>query len=199
MGKYLKISEMSCDAIDVKPRNMIWNSDHPWEAFSVCACTGCGINVPISPGDGNCTHKEHDGTDCEGWIDLFEGPMMNHFYPLPDGMNEDTIEASKLISGVPLCIVKLSPVDSDDEWGLALTGGGMDLSWEICEAYMRLGYKPPLHFAGLPEMAGRGTSTKDKWIIRGCRWSCRIARDWAASKLTRLSRSFPTSESVEVP
>lgn len=78
-----------------------------------------------------------------------EGPMMNYWYPI--GLREEEIEAACAIKDLPLCFVKVDDVD-----GIALTGGGMDLSWQICEAYVRLGYLPPVHFT-LPRMADRWT------------------------------------------
>jgi hypothetical protein len=102
---------------------------------------------------------------------------MNYFYPLPDesryGGALDKYDAQAIIN-LPLCLVNLET----GEYGLALTGGGMDLSWEICEAYIRLGYLPPFHFCDLPRMAGRGTSARDRAIIRGCKRSCDITIGW---------------------
>jgi len=44
----------------------------------------------------------------------------------------------------------------------------MDLSWDICEGYMLLGYLPPVHFCDLPAFAGMKLNAKNKWIINGC-------------------------------
>ena len=89
-----------------------------------------------------------------------EGPMMNYFYPVSDYTPGDMEEWAAKLDGLPLCVVEL-----DGERGLALTGGGMDLSWEIAEAFIRLGYYPPT-WIDLPAMAGRGTSEKDRAIAR---------------------------------
>jgi ribosomal protein L7/L12 len=85
-------------------------------------------------------------------------PMMNFAYAL------DCQPPNDWKTKVNCCTV----VEIDEKYYLALTGGGMDFSWEICESYMRLGYLPPAHFAALPRMAGRGESELDKWILRGC-------------------------------
>jgi hypothetical protein len=85
-----------------------------------------------------------------------DGPMMNYFYPVSDYTPGDmNAWAAKLVD-LPLCVVEIG-----DERGLALTGGGMDLSWEIAEAYVRLGYYPPT-WIDLPAMSGRGESAKDR-------------------------------------
>ena len=93
--------------------------------------------------------------------------MMNYYYPLATRHDFDPQSAAKAIADLPLVIVQFT---ESGDYALALTGGGMDLSWEICEAFMRIGELPPMHFASqLPRICGRGTSARDKWIIAGCR------------------------------
>lgn len=78
-----------------------------------------------------------------------EGPMMNYYYPLDTPHSFDPQQAALKLVDLPVCLVSFA-----NEYALALTGGGMDLSWEICEAYVRLGEAPPFHFASrLPRMA----------------------------------------------
>lgn len=84
-------------------------------------------------GMGVCLCEE---TPCTGHIPLFEGPMMNYFYPCPF---PDSQEAAKAIQHLPLCAVEFSSGDT----GFALTAGGMDMSWEICAAYVACGFLPP--------------------------------------------------------
>lgn len=61
--------------------------------------------------------------------------------------------------GLPLCVVEV-----EGEYGLALTGGGMDYGWEICEAYIRLGFLPPVYFDP-PNLTNRGESADDRVIM----------------------------------
>lgn len=110
-------------------------------------------------------------------------PMMNYYYPLPDRDSFNGEDANK-IQDMPLVLVEFE----DENCALALTGGGMDLSWEICEAFIRLGYRPPLHFCDLPAMAGRGESEHDRAIIEACKESARIAIRWAEGTLSSLDR-----------
>ena len=120
--------------------------------------------------------------------------MMNYYYPIDlDAERDDLEEAAKKLVDLPLCIVTF---EDSDTIALALTGGGMDLSWEICEAYMLLGYLPPLHFCDLPGISGRGTSNRDKWIIAGCRRSAKFNRDNAYSTIKHLAR-FSQKEAVK--
>jgi hypothetical protein len=89
-----------------------------------------------------------------------EGPMMNYYYPLPS-LPGSEYDAAYTIRDLPLCIVRNLENDTmPTDYALALTGGGMDLSWEICEAFMRLGFLPPMAFADLPAIAGRGDKAK---------------------------------------
>jgi len=106
-------------------------------------------------------------------------PMMNFAYPLPDGFRGDG-DWRKAMSCMTLVTI-------DGRHYLALTGCGMDLSWEICETYLRCGYWPPIHFAQrLPKMSGRGVSEMDKMIIEACRVSLEIARGWIDNGLESL-------------
>jgi hypothetical protein len=177
-----RIKNLSCASIDVKPIDYDWSDEnHPygeaWDFWEAGDCTKCGKYAVVSSSDE--THSDvDDESECDGTIQAnVDGPMNSYYYPLPGLVRDDALK----IAHLPLCIVEV-----DGETGLALTGGGMDLSWEICEAFMLLGELPPLHFADLPGMAGRGTSERDRWIIAGCLQSCAVAVGWARSRAKRL-------------
>jgi hypothetical protein len=63
----------------------------------------------------------------------------------------------------------------------------MDLSWEIAESYMCLGYLPPVHFSDLPLLAGSSLNTRRKWIVAAMRRAIRINMNWLRSDLARLN------------
>ena len=63
-------------------------------------------------------------------------PMMSYYYKLP----YLKLSAQQAQTILTKAVLPLVVVDLDDEIVLALSDGGMDLSWEICEAYIRLGY-----------------------------------------------------------
>lgn len=90
-----------------------------------------------------------------------EGPMMNYWYPCPAAGDDPVVAAARLAS-LPLCVVEV-----DGEWGLALTGGGMDLTWSIVEAYVRLGQLPPAHYAAAMIDAHGGSFTADEAFLVG--------------------------------
>lgn len=109
-------------------------------------------------------------------------PMMNYAYPLPSGQGFEPASAQARLMSVGCVVV----VMLDDEPHLALSGGGMDLSWEICHAFLVLGFRPPLHFSELPQMAGRGSSDGDLAILGACLESAEIAARWAGNVVERL-------------
>lgn len=176
--------QLNCDAVTVKPRDQDWSQvslgddDNFWEAVR---CEECNAIVVTT-----CGGEKHSDIDpsvtCKGYVPTVDGAMMNYAYPLPvDAETFDAEAAAAKIVDLPLCIYQL-----DGEYVLALTGGGMDLSWEICEAYIKLGFLPPLHFCGLPLMCGRGVTTRDRHIIAACLESADCAARWAENTAKHL-------------
>lgn len=87
-----------------------------------------------------------------------EGPLINYMYPVAHGDDEDLArDWAVRIAELPLCVVMLDGVT-----GLALTGGGMDLSWSIARAFVAIGYRPPMGpCASLPD-DGSGWTEDDR-------------------------------------
>lgn len=126
--------------------------------------------------------KPRKAKDCTNTL-YNEGPMMNYRYDIDSRRVGGPREAAAALARLPLCLVVF---EGNDEY-LALTGGGMDLSWEICEAYMRLGYLPPAHFIDLPGMAGKSLKDPDdRWVIEGCMRTAEVQMRWAGDRLERL-------------
>lgn len=109
-------------------------------------------------------------------------PTMNIIYPLPDNFEvpEDWRER----------LDNMTIVQVDGQSYLALTGDGMDMSWEICATYINLGYYPPAELAELPAMAGRGEDEKDKVILACCMKSCVILQGWMTQKISRMCEGY---------
>ena len=91
--------------------------------------------------------------------------MMNYFYPLPGDISE---EVKQSLVDTCLCLVQMG---DGEEIGFALSGGGMDLSWEICEAYILAGFLPPIYFCPLPQMADKGSNPDDFVILNAMKES----------------------------
>jgi hypothetical protein len=191
------LDTLSCDAIECKSRDIDWQETlgedmEGWRAYEAFECSECGREVVCSSlGEDEHRHiestitvKNEDGdedevdNDCAGYL-CFEGPMMNYWYP---AKIDDCEEAARAIAHLPLCVVEFR----DGQTGLALTGGGMDLSWEICRAFIALGYLPPLHFCNLPEMAGMKWTESTARTVAACKESAKVASCWAAGRVSRL-------------
>lgn len=110
-------------------------------------------------------------------------PMMNYMYPLGESFEVPDDFRAKLVN--------TTIIQMDDEYFLALTGGGMDMTWEICESFINLGYYPPVHFCRLPAISGRGTRKFDRHIIGICNESIRIMIKWMEGRLKENEQSFP--------
>ncbi len=122
--------------------------------------------------------------------DTAEGPVMNFWYPCPAAINDDeeATEAAIALRDLPLCVVEV-----DGNYGLALTGGGQDHTWEIVEAFVRLGQLPPVHYAGdLPAIAGRGNTDVDIILTR----ACHLALSEMIDRLTRQQKDLTHRKSM---
>ena len=107
--------------------------------------------------------------------------MMNYLYPLPNDY-EPTLDDWRKLKGTIFVHVQ-----DEDRWFLNLAGGGMDMSWEICESYINLGYYPPAHFCRLPRFAGKDYSNpRNKKIIECCIESLDTVSGWAKSNIKEL-------------
>lgn len=144
-------------------------SDRFGATVAVFLADGTRINNDVldDPSDYIAEHSDEDdsplpGTLSEADLDaLFamefevEGPMMSYWYSLqttssPYGASVvahggDQIDAAYRLHRTSLCVVEV-----DGTYGLALTGGGMDLTWDIVRAFASLGYLPPVAFCRPP-------------------------------------------------
>jgi hypothetical protein len=167
------------------------SEDRPWEwAETLDECPRCKRANVVAVNGAIEEHDESDGSDpddmstavsCRAsgdYVREAEGPQMNYWYPVT--FPGDMADAARVISHLPLCAVTV-----DGKEGIALTGGGMDLSWEICEAYMLLGCAPPYHFASdLPDMSGR-LDARCLEVLAACDRSISILAMWTANATER--------------
>lgn len=191
-------NNLNCSFVNSTPVDADWaalkgEDFDGWRAFEAFTCDCCGrVVVATDAGEVECREAlpEIDVIDDDGEPDTVvnectgtlypNGPVMDYYYPIQ--FDQDSEEAAKLLINLPVCIVEFD----NGKTGLGLTGGGMDLSWEICEAYILLGCLPPLHFSNLPQRGDRGTSARDLEIVAACVRSCQVAEGWAKSTRDRL-------------
>lgn len=167
------VDNLSALSIDCTSRGFDFGSaEYPeqWEFAGWFTCEECDTEVLWVAG--RTIHPE--GDECEGEA-YAEGPMMNYLWALPDRGEAFELESAADAIGplLPLCAVELQDTG---EIALALTGGGMDLSWEIAEAYIRLGYLPPFALAPLPDMAGYAEARPD--VAAAMVRTCEVMRRW---------------------
>lgn len=125
-------------------------------------------------------------------------PMMNYRYPLP-GFNDKyasehqlstihTDEEIKRALNRAGAVTLIEDLESNEKY-LALTGGGMDFSWDIVKGYVNLGFAPPAHFCrDLPSFAGEKLTEENKEAILACRKSLNAQSAWNQSGLEKLDR-----------
>jgi hypothetical protein len=203
MAKRIGTKDLRAGSIGATPIDMDWSQEtmnydglddeKGWQFWEAQECQECGVRKVFHNGGGDERHRDiSERSKCEGYYSMAEGPMMNYWYPIKDEPDLDPAKAALAIHDLPLCVVQVS-----GNWGFALTGGGMDLSWEICEAYTRIGQLPPVHFCNLPRMAGRGPNIgsygdakRDAYIMAACRASVRVQMmraKWALKHLRDMS------------
>lgn len=106
-------------------------------------------------------------------------PMMNYYYPLEQHVPG---EDPAVLAGTCCSLVHLP---DEGIYALVLNGGGMDLSWEIALAHIRLGYLPPAWIS--PPRQSR--YFKNAWqIIVACERSQRVLAQQAKCGLDYLRR-----------
>ena len=190
------IANLSCDAIEATSQSIDWaeargEDGEGWVSYEAVECEKCGrvVVLDVGGGDKHCnlepTVEDKDGdeieNECDGWVSEADGPMMNYWYPVEI---DDCQEAAHKLVHLPLCVVEFS----DGRTGLALTGGGMNLSWEICEAFIAIGYLPPVYFSDLPVMADKRLDEKNRLTLAACIRSNEVMRQRAAWNIDRLRR-----------
>jgi hypothetical protein len=122
-------------------------------------------------------------------------PLMNYAWPL-DGTWErnltlpdiDDIDIDEPSSWLSDFLLSMTVVEINDEPYLAMTGGGMDMSWYLAKTYVNLGYVPPAHI----DLPAFGESLTDSHLRAAAAmklaYTCQIAR--AQRSLERLSENL---------
>ena len=104
--------------------------------------------------------------------------MMNYYYDLTYYKGDPQEDQMTLYqSSANVVLVRMMGIDdNEDSYVLALSGGGMDLSWDICHAYILLGYSPPIEFCHLPDFSGQDNTQEPFWtILKACLKSTKAA------------------------
>jgi hypothetical protein len=84
-------------------------------------------------------------------------PVQDYWYPFQESVRFEEIDVEQACFNIRHLSLSLVYVADLDCWGLALTGGGMDLSWQIAEAFVRMGFYPPNFIDRLLDYPGKRT------------------------------------------
>ncbi len=116
-----------------------WYESDEYDVYADLKADEDGNPIP-----GTVTESTFDELfNVEPYMSGVEGPMMNFFYPLPTSFRRGEVAAAAQLHN--MCLVSV-----DGDYGLALTGGGMDMTWYIVMSYVGLGYLPPVDFCEVP-------------------------------------------------
>jgi hypothetical protein len=174
--------KLRSDFVDSNPVSFDFNDRCDWEFFSAVTCAECKHTYVTEYYESYCPKCDNTNYD--------DGPLYNYIYPINFRVVGGEEKAALAIKNTGLLIIK-----TGDEYYMALGGAGMNMSWEICEAYMLLGFLPPTHFAKLPDLAGLRKNARVKWILAGVRRSLRLSRLWLASSLYHVNHLSAHMES----
>ena len=190
----LSTDKLRYDSVDVEAIHFNFGAGfgETWEEVLIphITCLSCDF-----VGQDDVFEEGGECPKCQSVLERPEfAPMMNYYYRLPNYEGDRDPEADQLLlyqSSVSVVIVMIRGGEYlADTYALALSGGGMDLSWDICHAFILLGYVPPLFACDVPEFAGQDNSKEPFWsILKACLQSAESAKrqaQWTQSKLAKL-------------
>lgn len=124
-------------------------------------------------------------TDEETRNERFE-PMMNTLWPLPDDFSIPEDVRDRLDNMTIVVVYGDREVEGTH---LALTGGGMDMSWHIARTYVNLGLLPPAALGTLPEMGGMDFGSEaNRRVIEAVKRSNQLMIDRYRRNVDELNR-----------
>lgn len=174
------VSQLYVDGSDQQPIHYDYSENHYTEDW----------DIPFE-----ITEKEHE-EDPDAWV-----PMMNYFYPLPNFkdtkkykyFDDKKIKKALDRAGNVTLVERLKALERD-AFGLALTGGGMDFSWDIVKGYVFLGYLPPAHFCRrLPKFADMSIGPDERTAIEACVRTAEVEA-YESTQIKELMKGFPYTE-----
>lgn len=182
--------DLNGDLDDAKIACIVCDAECSVDGVECMTCDGCGWVFP-----GGLHVEEVEALQfVEPYENGAEGPMMNYYYGLDTSRStygssgliggyhgrSDEIDTAYKLRDVSLCLVCV-----DEEYALALTGGGMDMTWSIVEAFCRLNLLPPIKYCTPP-----GFSDRDEVYLKAAmRQSLITARDRVTRDLDRLDEA----------
>ena len=199
----LVIGELSLAAVDVNSAYFNFGEEFgvTWDEVSLglLQCNFCETTyIEDAFDEGEKCPDEHCTSEYSSTLERPEiAPMMNYYYELPyyEGDPEED-QLTLYQSSANVVLVRMPNIkDNGDSYALALSGGGMDLSWDICHAYILLGYAPPLHFCNLPDLGQDNRQEPYQLILKACLQSAKSVAYRANRQIKQLqSQLIPIKE-----
>ena len=194
----LVIGELSLAAVDVKSVNFDFGEGFgvTWDEVSLglLQCNFCETTyIKDAFDEGEKCPDAHCASEYSSTLErpVIE-PMMNYYYELPyyEGDPEED-QLTLYQSSANVVLVRMLNIEEDENsFVLALSGGGMDLSWDICHAYILLGYAPPLHFCDLPDFGQDNSQEPYNLILKACLQSAKFVAERATRKIEQLQSAM---------
>ena len=111
-------------------------------------------------------------------------PMMNYYYEIDLRRQEAESVQARIDRYGGCCIL----VNIGEEPKLCLSGGGMDLTWEIAWSYILCGQLPPTKYCDLPDQC-EPLSRRNRLIIKACRKSIQVHQRWLSGTRRNLEHT----------
>lgn len=111
-------------------------------------------------------------------------PAMSYHWPVR--LPRDACEAATAQAVLDCGSVALIAWN-DGGHSIVLTGGGMDLSWDICAAYVACGQLPPVALSGLPALAGH---KPDQSVVAAMIRSCEAVATQVSIAAKQIAEQF---------
>lgn len=185
----LNPENLYCNRIDATAREHEWEGSG-WSFAVAYECADCGRTVVVTD-DRVEAHDTREDLDDEadavrcvgsGRRTRDQGPAMQFWWPVSTDL--DLQDAAFQLRGIG----SVCAVDVEGTVGIALTGGGCDLSWEICASYIALGFLPPFALVDhLPTMAGAGLSARKLDVLAAADRTIEVWQAWGANGARHLA------------
>ena len=195
---------LATESIDIRPTYFDWNNPENrgrWEMVypnvSLMRVDECreiledrGAELPESENRDTPAETFADVESCREWQDCLTQsdkdyaddfcPMANTYYDIPNSQETAGLMQNRLRnSSMVIVIVDKAPK-------LATRGIGSNMKWEICEAFMALGFLPPLICCDLPMIE----SHFNERVLQACTQSIKV-------KIGQCQHTLNTIKSIE--
>jgi hypothetical protein len=174
------------DGEEQEPRYTFWEAFGESNQLVFDSGSGAVMQFSKSEPTREMTYQPYEDGSYEG--ELPEGPMMSFYWPLGTSLPlDDPARTASAMRGLSVCLVQV-----DEVYGVALTGGGMDLSWVLAAAAVSAGFLPwqELSLDNWDYGCATAGETWAKRIRVAVKYRLQAERRNAARKLADIDRNW---------